>query len=307
MTRSGYLCGQPSSRVPRGDDERGVTHSSEGLVARDDYESLVHQGIPLVNHIVRETLTRVPAHVPRDDLTSAGLAALAQAAKAYDDQRGAGFLAYAATRIRGAVIDELRGMDWASRSVRRRARRLDETREQLASRLGRRPTDAEIADEMGVSAHELAAHHEDVARASVLSLQGFDDGGVDELLPATTLTPEAVIERRERLAYLHDAVATLPERLRTVVEGYFFAERPMAEIAEQLGVTESRVSQLRAEAVSLIKDALNSALDPDLVSPPARPDGCAARRRESYYAEVASHRSYATRLSARDDIGTRTA
>jgi RNA polymerase sigma factor for flagellar operon FliA len=106
------------------------------------------------------------------------------------------------------------------------------------------------------------------------------------------------VEQRERLAYLHDAVETLPERLRVVVRGYFFAERPMAEIAAELGVTESRVSQLRAEAVSLLRDALNTALDPDLVAPPARPDGCAARRREAYYAEVASHRSYLSRLSS---------
>ncbi|MFZ5846962.1 MAG: sigma-70 family RNA polymerase sigma factor [Actinomycetota bacterium] len=274
--------------------------------ARDEYEQMVHQGMPLVSHIVRETLTRVPAHVSRDDLMSAGLAALAQAAKAYDDSKGAGFLSYAATRIRGAVIDELRGMDWASRSVRRRARRIDEVRETLAVKLGRTPSDAEVASDLGMSMEELAAHQDDVSRASIMSLQGFDDGAVDDMLPATTLTPEAVIERRERMSYLHDAVATLPERLRAVVEGYFFAERPMAEIAAELGVTESRVSQLRAEAVALLKDAINTALDPELVAPAARPNGCAARRREAYFAEVASHRSYVARLTA-PGLETRTA
>jgi RNA polymerase sigma factor for flagellar operon FliA len=237
---------------------------------------------------------------------SAGLAALAQAAKAYDAERGTGFPAYASTRIRGAILDELRGMDWASRSVRRRARQLDEAREQLAVKLGRTPTDSEVAEDLGISADDLAAHRDDVSRASVMSLQGFDDGAVDEMLPASTLTPEAVIERRERLAYLHDAVATLPEKLRVVVRGYFFAERPMAEIAAELGVTESRISQLRAEAVSLLRDAINTALDPQLVAPAARPNGCAARRREAYYAEVASHRSYLARLSP-SSFETRTA
>lgn len=265
--------------------------------ARDEYEELVHHGVPLVSHIVRETLTRVPAHVSRDDLMSAGYAALAQAAKTFDDQRGAGFLSYAATRIRGAVIDELRGMDWASRSVRRRGRRIDEAREALAVKLGRSPSDAEVAEDLGMSLEELAAHHDDVSRASVMSIQAFDEGTVDEMLPASTLTPEAVVERREQMAYLHDAVATLPERLRVVVEGYFFAERPMTELAAELGVSESRVSQLRAEAVALLKDALNTALDPHLVTPSARPNGCAARRREAYFAEVASHRSYMARLS----------
>jgi RNA polymerase sigma factor for flagellar operon FliA len=274
--------------------------------ASDAYENLVHQGVPLVSHIVRETISRVPAHVSRDELTSAGLAALAQAAKAYDPERGAGFFGYASTRIRGAVVDELRGMDWASRSVRRRARRIDAVREELAARLERTPTDTEIATQLGMSLDELAAHRDDVSRGSVMSLQAFDDGTADDVLPATTLTPEAVIERRERLAYLHDAVATLPERLRVVVQGYFFAERPMADIAAELGVTESRVSQLRAEAMALLKDALNTALDPEMVAPSARPNGCAARRREAYFAEVASHRSYVARL-APTSFETRTA
>ncbi len=249
-----------------------------------------------MGHIVRETMTRLPAHVSREDLTSAGLAALVQAAQAFDVDRGVGFFGYASTRIRGAIVDELRSLDWASRSVRRRARRVDEVREMLASQLGRTPTDVEIASALGMGLDELKSHHEDVSRATVMSLHGFDDTTIDDLLPSKSLTPEAVLEHRERLAYLRDAVDRLPERLRVVVEGYFFEERPMAEIAEQLGVTESRVSQLRAEAVVLLRDALNTALDPDLVKPHARPEGCAARRRESYFAEVASHRSFVSRL-----------
>ena len=283
-----------------------MTPTTQFPPTRDEYEELVYQGMPLVSHIVRETLTRLPAHVSRDELTSAGLAALAQAAKSYDDQRGAGFLAYASVRIRGAVVDELRGMDWASRSVRRRARQIDAARDRLAARLGRAPTEREIAEDLDLSSEDLAAHREDVARASVMSLQGFDEGAVDSVLPSRTLTPEAVVERRERLAYLHDAVDRLPERLRAVVEGYFFRERPMAEIAAELGVTESRVSQLRAEAVSLLRDAINTSLDPDLVAPAARPGGCAARRRDAYFAEVASHRSYLARL-APTPFETRTA
>jgi len=274
-----------------------VIPHSELPPARDAYEDLVHRGIPLVGHIVRETLTRVPAHVSRDDLTSAGLAALAQAARAYDADRGAGFVAYASTRIRGAVVDELRGMDWASRSVRRRARSVDEVRGTLSTELGRPPTDAEVAAALGMGLDQLKAHRDDVSRASVLSLQGFDDSTIDDVLPVRGETPADVLEHRERLAYLRDAVERLPERLRAVVEGYFFAERPMAELAAELGVTESRISQLRAEAVALLKDALNSALDPHLVTEHARPTGCAARRREAYFAEVASHRTFAARLA----------
>ena len=138
---------------------------------------------------MRETLTRVPAHVSRDDLTSAGLAALAQAARAYDADRGAGFVAYASTRIRGAVVDELRGMDWASRSVRRRARSVDEVRGTLSTELGRPPTDAEVAAALGMGLDQLKAHRDDVSRASVLSLQGFDDSTIDDVLPVRGETP----------------------------------------------------------------------------------------------------------------------
>ena len=92
-----------------------------------------------------------------------------------------------------------------------------------------------------------------------------------------------------------EAVAELPERLRVVVEDYFFAERPMAEIAEELGVSESRVSQMRAEALVLLKDAMNSQLEPEMVAAPARPEGCAARRREAYFAAVAARHAVGAR------------
>ncbi len=260
-------------------------------------EALVRENLPLVGHLVRETLSRVPGHVSRDDLTSAGMLALVQAAEGYDESRGASFATYASTRIRGALVDELRSLDWASRSVRRRARQLDEARGRMSTALGRPAEDHEVARELGMGAGELAAHREDVARASVVSLQGFDDGAVDDLLPASGPTPVDLVEQREQIAYLHDAVAHLPERLRTVVEGYFFGDRPMAEIAEELGVTESRISQLRAEAVVLLRGALTRALQPELAETPERPDGCAARRKEAYYASVAAHRTFKARLS----------
>jgi RNA polymerase sigma factor for flagellar operon FliA len=207
------------------------------------------------------------------------------------------FTRYASTRIRGAIIDELRGIDWASRSVRRRARQLEDTRSRLAGELGRAPSDAEVATASGITVEEITANDEDVSRASVMSLQGFGDTPIDDVLPTRAPSPEDRLEHRERIGYLVDAVALLPDRLRTVVEAYFFEERPMADIAADLGVTESRVSQMRAEALVLLKDAMNSALDPELVTPHARPDGCAARRRDAYFAAVASRRTATARLA----------
>ncbi len=261
-----------------------------------DTDQLVTDNIALVGHLVRESMSRLPGHVHRDDLTSAGMTALVQAARSFDAARGVPFVRYASTRIRGAIVDELRGIDWASRSVRRRARDLDEVRGRLAAQLGRIPTDAEVATASGLSVEEVAANADDVARASVMSLQGFGDTPIDDVVPHRAPSPEERVEQQERIGYLVDAVALLPERLRTVVEGYFFAERPMAEIAAELGVTESRVSQMRAEALVLLKDALNSALSPELVTPAAKPDGCAARRREAYFAAVASRRTATARL-----------
>jgi RNA polymerase sigma factor for flagellar operon FliA len=269
----------------------------EDTAARDE---LITANIALVGHIVRETMNRIPAHVSRDDLTSAGLTALVQAARGFDPERGVPFARYAATRVRGALLDELRGIDWASRSVRRRARDLDETRNRLSAELGRPATDDEIASAAGMSLDELAANREDVARASVVSLNGFADNTLDDLLPSAGLTPEQVLEREERICYLREAIAELPDRLRTVVTEYFFAERPMAEIAERLGVTESRISQIRAEALVLLKGALDFALEP------ARPaeaavsgerKGCATRRREAYFAAVAARHSAGVRAA----------
>lgn len=258
---------------------------NSGIHADSPVERLITTNMPLVGHIVREALGRVPAHVNRDDLTSAGLTALVQAARAYDEERGVPFERYAATRIRGAILDELRSVDWASRSVRRRARDVQETRSRLAATLGRTPSTAEVAVAMGLSASEVTANDDDVHRAQVLSLQGSTTADLDELVPTRAPSPEQLVEHRERLEYLVAAVAELPERLRKVVEDYFFAERPMAEIAAELGVTDSRISQMRAEALVLLREALNHALDPDLATQPAN-QGCATRRRQAYVAAV---------------------
>lgn len=262
-------------------------------------DALIEQHMALVGHIVRETVSRVPSHVDRDDLTSAGLAALVQAAHAYDPARGVPFPRYAATRIRGALVDELRSIDWASRSVRRRARELDATRSQLAVALGRTATDAEVASAAGLSIDEVTANDDDVARAQVLSLHASEDTDMGELLVSSAPSPEVLAEHKERLTYLSEAVAELPERLRVVVEQYFLGERPMAEIAATLGVSESRVSQMRAEALILLRDALNHELEPELVPVHTRPQGAAARRREAYFAAVAAR--HAAGVRRRDD------
>ncbi len=280
-------------------DPRATTSGDAASVDAARSDELITSHIPLVGHIVRETMGRVPSHVSRDDLTSAGLTALVQAAQAFEQERGVPFERYAATRVRGAILDELRSVDWASRSVRRRARDLEETRTKLAASLGRTPSVHEVASALGLSVDEVTANDEDVSRAQVLSLQGSAMASLDELIPTRAPSPEALVEHRERITYLMEAITELPERLRVVITDYFFAERPMAEIAADLGVTDSRISQMRAEALVLLRDALNFALEPGLVKPASKPDGCAARRRETYFAAVAARHAEGSRRGIR--------
>lgn len=284
---------------------RGVNENNAAPAVGTD--ELITSHMPLVGHIVRETMGRVPSHVSRDDLTSAGLTALVLAARAFDAGRGVPFDRYAATRIRGALLDELRSVDWASRSVRRRARDLAETRSRLANVLGRTPSTAEVAQAAGMSQDEVAANDDDVSRAQVLSLQGSTTTPIDELVPTRAPSPEDLVEHAERLTYLREAIEELPERLRVVVEDYFFAERPMADIAAELGVTDSRISQMRAEALTLLRDALNHELEPSLVKQTGKAGGVAQRRRESYFSAVAARHAQGMRTgiarAALDAVG----
>jgi RNA polymerase sigma factor for flagellar operon FliA len=274
-------------------------------MTRKEEEDLVRSNLPLVGYLVSEMMGKLPVHVSRDELMSAGLAALAFAARGFDPSRGVPFGRFASTRIRGALIDELRSHDWASRSVRARARQRDAAVQDLAATLGRTPTPEEVAQSLGVPTAEVDAVEHDVQRAVVLSLDGFVDPMVlEEQAPVGDVSPDEHLMVNERIGYLHDAITVLPERLRTVVTQYFFEERPMADIAADLGVSESRVSQMRAEALVLLRDGLNSALDPDLVPEAQRPDGCVNRRREAYFSALAAQSDFRARVSARPvDLG----
>ncbi|MGW4947035.1 sigma-70 family RNA polymerase sigma factor [Actinoplanes sp. NPDC004185] len=262
-----------------------------------EQENLIRTNMPLVGHLVRDMLSRIPNHIHRDDLTSAGLHALVTAARGWDPTRGIPFNRFATTRIRGAILDELRSLDWATRSVRTKARATDTTRQNLTTTLGRTPTNEELAQALGTTTTDLHQTDNDVQRATVLSLQGFTTSSPDDLVTERTPGPEDMLIRREQIGYLHHAIESLPERLQTVITEYFLKERPMADIAADLGVTESRISQLRAEALSLLKDGLNTHLDPELAPAVENPDSIIARRRAGYYAAIAGNTSLHSRLA----------
>ncbi len=261
-------------------------------------EELVRRHLPLVGYAVSEIANKVPRHVSRSDLESAGMEGLAQAARSFDPARGIAFDRYASNRIRGALLDELRRRDWASRSVRARARKVNAATDELTARLGRRPTTDEVADAAKLDHGVVRSVHDDVYRASILNFEALaTNNDTATALPSDHQTPDAILVERERRAYLLDAVSSLPERLRHVVIGYFFEERPMQELADELGVTESRISQMRAEALVLLRDGLNSQLDPDML-PPEPKSTRVANKRAAFYAAIAANSDYATRLTA---------
>ena len=270
----------------RGDDSTDVTTTGHAT------DELVAQHLPLVGYHVSEMLMRVPRTVNRDDLASAGSLALVLAARAYDPTTGVPFARYAALRIRGALLDELRSMDWATRGARHRARELTTTTETLAASLGRTPTRDELATALGTDVAGVDQARDDAARR-VLSLDATVHP-LAELVADRGPSPEESLLANERLQYLRAGVSTLPDRLRHVIEELFLKDRPVAELAAELGVTQSRVSQLRTEALTLLRDGLNASLDPDLVPEADRPDGVAERRRQTYFAAVAARAAMGT-------------
>jgi RNA polymerase sigma factor for flagellar operon FliA len=222
--------------------------SATSAVAPLSRDELIRSHLPLVQHLVREVGARVPSHVLRDDLESAAMYALAASALSFNAALGTSFAAYASMRIRGALTDELRSMDWASRSVRAKAKQVDLARRDLAQRLGTTPTTGDVAAELALSAAQVSAIEADAARAEVASLQALPFEA-ESLLASAADGPESFVLRTETLAELRVAIERLPHRLRFVVTEYFLEQRRMTEIAAELGVTESRVSQLRSEAL----------------------------------------------------------
>ena len=261
---------------------------------------VVEEQIPLVRHIAFQVATRFPRHVDREELVRAGMLGLVEASKRYDASRGVPFARFAAQRIRGAVLDAARSNDWAPRSVRSAARKIEAAEQDLSLALGRAPEPQEIADKLGMSLAALSTLQDQLRRALLLALDHRISDGEEELTLGDLITdrtesqPDERLEQRELHGYLRDAVALLPERHRTVVWGYFFGGQSSQSLAEELGVTESRISQLRSEAMEMLKDAI----DGQYAVADAQPGtGRAARRRAAYVDAVSSRSTWRERLA----------
>jgi RNA polymerase sigma factor for flagellar operon FliA len=197
------------------------------------------------------------------------------------------------------MLDELRALDWVPRSTRNRIREVDEIRHRLATALGRAPTLTEIATELGTAVKEVDATIGNANRAIVLSIQGFGAGVLANTVADRWPGPEEILLLRERVGYVRDAVAALTPRQQAVVVQHLFLERPIADIAIELRVTPSRVSQILTTALGLIRDGVNAHLDPDLVHiADDLPGSVVARRRAAYFRRIAARGDLRSRLAA---------
>lgn len=231
----------------------GVT-DAVGSLDSGDVDSLVHGHLQVVHFVAREIGARLPGHVDFEDLVSAGNAGLVQAARSFDASAGVPFKQWANRRIRGAILDELRSMDWASRGVRKEQKSLAEVEARLTAELGRFPQAAEVAREMGVSVQELAAKR-GLGERRLLSLD-VDESATQVQDPGQG--PDEYVLLREQSELLRACVARLPQAQRRVLVGVFFEQLPMKELAAELGVTDSRVSQLKSEAVRAVRVMMHS-------------------------------------------------
>jgi RNA polymerase sigma factor for flagellar operon FliA len=205
--------------------------------------------------------------------------ALVQAARSFDPDRGVPFTNYAAVRIRGAILDELRSADWMTRGARQKTRAVREFEDMLTPVLGRRPTDAEIAEASGTEIETIRSIRS-LPDSQMTSIEA--NASLATILADSAATPEEQILVNERLRVLAVAVGELPDKLRTVIEGVYFEERPVAEIAAELNVTESRISQLRSQALGLLREAMDAVFEPSHAKPRPEKPGVALRRRYSY-------------------------
>ena len=222
---------------------------------------------PLVKYVAGRLGSGLPAHVDEGDLVSYGLLGLIGAIERYDPARDIKFETYAIARIKGAIIDELRSLDWVPRSVRSRAREIERAIGELEAKLGTAPDDEQIAKKIGITVKELEDSLTDISRSSIAALDELwsvsGDGDqvslLDTIEDTTGPHPADALDAAEMREALADAIARLPEREKLVVTLYYYEELTLREIGEVLGVTESRVSQLHTKAILRLKSRLAGA------------------------------------------------
>ena len=233
-------------------------------------ERLVVAYSPLVKYVAGRMASGLPAHVEEADLISYGLVGLINAIERFELEREIKFETYAITRIKGAIIDELRSLDWVPRSVRARARQIERANSKLEHEYQRAPTDEEMAVELDMSVQEFQDALLQISNSTIAALDelwSVSDSSGDAVSLLDTITdqnapdPAAVMDQTDLKDRVADAIARLPEREKLVVALYYYENLTLREIGEVLGVTESRISQLHTKAVLRLRGRLTPELD----------------------------------------------
>lgn len=230
----------------------------------DTCNRLVLEHVGLVKALAARLAQRVPSHVELDELVSVGMMGLVEAARRYQPALGVPFDAFARRRVHGAMVDSLRGMDWAPRSVRRLRRELDAAILRLRHQTGREPLEAEIAEAMSLSEAEYHKALDQIRAVDLAAIRQLQSGPDQPSLLDVALDPDegphARLERAELREHLARALIQLPERERQILSMYYEHELTLAEIGAVIGVGESRVSQLRTQAIARLRASLRGSL-----------------------------------------------
>lgn len=268
-------------------------------VLTEEQRATVLANLALVEHIVNRVSASLPARHSRDDLVQTGILGLISATVRFDPGHGTAFSTFAGRRIEGAIIDMLRQHDWAPRSVRTAERRLRSSAATRGADEGAAVSVDQLADELGISPAEVERIRADIHRARIDSLDrpvNSEDTAIP--LAATLFDPASMVEDsvddQELIGYLRNGVSLLPERHRIVVIGFFFEGRSMTELGELLGVTQSRASQLKDEAIRMLR----SGLDEVYRDRPAADGQKVTGRQRDFNTALASSRSMRDRLAA---------
>jgi len=239
------------------------------IEANLERETLILEHMPQIKYIAQRISTKLPAHVELNDLIGTGVLGLLDAIEKFDPNRGVKFKTYAELRIKGAILDSLRNLDWAPRSLRKKSKDLEKIYHDLEQRLGRPATDKEICDEMQISLeefYELVDQIKGLNLGSFQEIAGQDDEKSGEPLvkyapDAPQMDPFFMFQKSEVKGILGTAIDTLPKKERLVISLYYFDELTMKEIGKVLGVNESRVSQLHTKAMLRLRSKLRKMND----------------------------------------------
>jgi len=241
-------------------------------ITTENREEVIKRYSPMIKYVANRIAMRLPPHIEVDDLISVGVLGLMDAISKYDSSRGAKFKTYAEFRVRGAILDELRAMDWVPRSIRQKASNVDQVVQKLQAKLSRSPADAEVAEEMGISLNQFHDTLNETKSIPVFSLEDLgiakESGEQQSLLDCLAGKADADPQTQIRLIELKEIIAkaidALPEKERLMVSLYYYEELTMKEIGAVLDITESRVSQIHSKAVYRLRTKLKAIIAEEL-------------------------------------------